>query len=238
MTRLRFSTYAASLLFVMTVILPSAMADPTVIGGVAYENVDEGDPFTEAPAPSCDWKAPEPCRAERRAGLMAFVADDPGEYVPNRIPRSAERVESLDLFVSQGETTCFSVGIHALERVEGLSAEVDPGSAPVCVERRAHPLLAAADQVEVARVEHRSRTPLAVLGGQTKRSRQQRRPCGGAVQPRCREDGGIVVHVDGPRGCTSRTLHAQTDGFRSGETRAKGADRLGGAAFPVAAARG
>jgi len=113
-----------------------AVANPTIIGGVAYDTVDEGEPFLEAAAPAQSWHAPKPFRAERRAGLMAFLADDPGEYVPKRVPRDKEHVRALNVFLSQGETTCLSIGFHALKKLEGLSAELDLGATPVSVELR------------------------------------------------------------------------------------------------------
>ncbi|HPO13434.1 MAG TPA: hypothetical protein PLI09_08320 [Candidatus Hydrogenedentes bacterium] len=113
-----------------------AVAEPVVIGGVTYEVVDEGEPFVEASAPEQSWEAPKPYRAERRAGLMAFQADDPGEYIPKRIPRDAEHVKKLCVFVSQGETTCFSLGVHTLKDINGLSATLDLKGAPVSVELR------------------------------------------------------------------------------------------------------
>jgi hypothetical protein len=56
-----------------------AVAAPTIVCGVAYDTVDEGEPFLEAPAPAQSWDAPKPFMAEQRAGLMAFLADDPGK---------------------------------------------------------------------------------------------------------------------------------------------------------------
>lgn len=113
-----------------------AVAEPVVIGGVKYDVVDDGEPFAEAPAPEQSWEAPKPYRAERRAGLMAFQADDPGEYIPKRIPRDAEHVKKLRVFVSQGETTCFSLGVHTLKTIKGLCAALDLKDAPVSVELR------------------------------------------------------------------------------------------------------
>jgi len=67
---------------------------------------------------------------------MAFVADEPGEYVPIRVPRDKEQVRALKVFLSPGETTCASVGLHTLKKLEGVSAKLEFGSAPVSAELR------------------------------------------------------------------------------------------------------
>ncbi len=126
----------ASLLLLLLLFAPFAVAAPAVIGGVAYDTVDEGEPFVEAKTPPQLWHAPKPSRTEARAGLIAFTADDPGEYIPKRVPRGSERVKDLDVLVTPGETTSFSVGVHALKQLEGLSATLDSGGAPVSVELR------------------------------------------------------------------------------------------------------
>ena len=65
-----------------------ARADgPVTIGGVTYEAVDPGEPFTEAPRLEQDWAAPEPTAAEKASGLIAYVTPDAGDYKPYRIPR-------------------------------------------------------------------------------------------------------------------------------------------------------
>ena len=127
---------AVCLQMALVVVASIAAADSAVIGGVAYDAIDGGEPFAEFPPPAQSWRPPNPFAAERRASLMAFVADDPGEYIPKRVPRDKEHVKALSVFVSQGETACFSVGLHALKKLEGLSASVDFGVAPVSAELR------------------------------------------------------------------------------------------------------
>ncbi|MBW7865435.1 MAG: hypothetical protein H3C30_13615 [Candidatus Hydrogenedentes bacterium] len=129
---IRCAGFCAAALFIS----PAAMAAPAVIGGVAYDTVDDGEPFVQAPPPRQTWKAPAPNKPERTAGLMAFMAPDPGEYVPDRIPRPEERVKKLAVSVSLGETTCLAVGVRALRNLEGLDASLDLGGAPVSAELR------------------------------------------------------------------------------------------------------
>ncbi len=114
---------------------PAAFAAPVEIGGVLYDSVDEGEPFVEMTAPPAKgWAAPKPSRAESRAGMIAFQTDDPGEYVPDRVPGKGERVKGLEAVVTPGETTAVWVGVHALKDLSGFEAAVDVEDAPVSVE--------------------------------------------------------------------------------------------------------
>ena len=72
------------------------LGEPVTIGGVTYDQVDPGEPFKEAPRSGQHWDAPKPFRAERRAGTMAFVTPDPGDYKPDRNPRPEWRRISPD----------------------------------------------------------------------------------------------------------------------------------------------
>lgn len=123
---------------VIAILLSSSLAwaEPVLIGDVSYDHVDEGDPFQKAPTAAPSWTAPQPCRAERRAGMMAFLTMDPGQVVPDRVPRAEEHTRSLCAFLSQGETTCFWVGVNALKDLKGIDALLDLGDAPVSVDLR------------------------------------------------------------------------------------------------------
>lgn len=123
--------------FSLFFVFPAVFAESVEIGGVVYDSVDEGEPFVEMTAPPGDaWKAPKPSRAESRAGLIAFQTDDPGEYVPDRVPRKQECVKGLEVAVTPGETTALWIGVHALKDLPGLQAAVDLEDAPVSVELR------------------------------------------------------------------------------------------------------
>lgn len=109
---------------------------PVTIGGVTYERVDPGEPFMPAPAPTQDWSAPRPSKAEAVAGMIAFVAPDPGDYRPDRIPKPAEQAASLRAFLTPGEDEPVCFGIHALTALQGLSITVDAKGAPVTIDVR------------------------------------------------------------------------------------------------------
>ena len=125
---------AAALL--TTAVLAQEATGPVTIGGITYDHVDPGEPFTRAAVPEQDWEAPTPNRAERAAGMMPYVTSDPGDYKPYRIPRAEERVAKLSAFLTPGEDEPVWVGVYALAGLEGLSVRVDPGSAPVTVDVR------------------------------------------------------------------------------------------------------
>ena len=111
-------------------------AEPVVIGGVSYDYVDEGKTFLEAPQSGQPWETPKAYRSERRAGMMAFVPADPGECTTDRRPHPEEHCKRLHAFLSQGETACFWVGIHALKDLSGLRLELDLKDAPITAEAR------------------------------------------------------------------------------------------------------
>ncbi|MCX7598308.1 MAG: carbohydrate-binding family 9-like protein [Armatimonadetes bacterium] len=106
------------------------------IGGVVYEYVDPGEPFTEAPRPAQPWASPVPNQAENEAGMIPFVTPDPGDYRPYRRPKPEERVESLSAFLTPGEDEPLWVGVWALADLEGLRAEVSLPNAPLSVDIR------------------------------------------------------------------------------------------------------
>ena len=111
-------------------------AAPVTIGGVTYDTVDPGEPFTEAPRPEQDWAPPEPTPAEAAAGFTAYVTSDAGDYKPYRVPKPEERVTELVAFMTPGETEPVWVGVYGLAGLAGLTLEFDVGQAPVTAEVR------------------------------------------------------------------------------------------------------
>lgn len=109
---------------------------PVTIGGITYERVDPGEPFVEAARPIQDWQAPAPTAAEQAAGVMVFLAPDPGEYRPYRVPKAVERTERLKAFLTPGEDEAVPFGVYALSEQEGLTVMVDLKGAPVTVDVR------------------------------------------------------------------------------------------------------
>ncbi len=111
-------------------------AAPVTIGGVTYDTIDPGNPFTKAARPPQDWEAPAASKAEQAAGMMAYVTPDPGDYKPDRIPRDREHITSLFSFLTPGEDEPVTFGVYSLAEINGLSVRVDTGEAPVTVDVR------------------------------------------------------------------------------------------------------
>lgn len=111
-------------------------AEPVTIGGVTYAHVDPGEAFTAAPQPVQDWQPPAPSAAELAAGLLAFVAPDPGDYRPYRLPKPEEHLSRLTAALTPGaaEAVCFAV--RTLTPLQGLTVTVDMGGAPVTADVR------------------------------------------------------------------------------------------------------
>jgi hypothetical protein len=109
---------------------------PVTIGGVTYEKVDPGEPFREAARPEQNWQAPAPTRAEQRAGMIAYVTPDPGDYKPYRIPKAEEHAAKLSAFLARGEDEPVWVGLYGLRDLRGLRVSVDLQGAPVSVDIR------------------------------------------------------------------------------------------------------
>jgi hypothetical protein len=109
---------------------------PATIGGIAYDQVDPGPVFTEAPRPQQDWRAPDPFEAETAAGMMAYVTSDPGDYRPYRVPKPEEHAAELSAFLAQAQQEPVCVGIRGLADLQGLSATVRLPGAPVTVDVR------------------------------------------------------------------------------------------------------
>jgi len=116
--------------------VPAQEGSPVEIGGVTYEHVDPGEPFRERPTGPPTWEAPPPTPAEQRAGLLAYVTSDPGEYRPSRVPKPEEHATELSVFLTPGEDEPIWVGVWALEATKGLRAQVSKRSAPVTVDVR------------------------------------------------------------------------------------------------------
>lgn len=109
---------------------------PVTIGGITYERVDPGEPFTPAPAPVQDWPAPRPTKSEAAAGMIAFVAPDPGDYRPDRLPKPAEQTARLRAFLTPGEDEPVCFAVYSLAALQGLSVSVDLDGAPLTVDVR------------------------------------------------------------------------------------------------------
>lgn len=112
---------------------------PVTIGGVTYDRVDPGPPFTEAPRPKQDWSPPRPTDSDQAAGMIAFVASDPGDYKPFRIPRPEEQASRLTAFLAQGEQEPVCFAVYALANLQGLSISVSLPDAPLTADARYMP---------------------------------------------------------------------------------------------------
>jgi hypothetical protein len=106
------------------------------VGGVTYEKLDPGAPFTPAPVAPQNWQAPEPTAAERDAGMLAYVTEDPGEYKPDRIPKATEHARKLTAFLTPGEDEPVWFGVRGLANLERLTVTVDMGHTPLKVDTR------------------------------------------------------------------------------------------------------
>lgn len=109
---------------------------PVTLGGVTYDRVDPGEPFTEATKPVQDWAPPAPTAAETAAGMLAYVAPDPGEYRPYRLPRAQERTDRLQVFLCPGEDEPVTFAVYTLAELKGLTITADLKNAPVTVDVR------------------------------------------------------------------------------------------------------
>ncbi|HHX42297.1 MAG TPA: hypothetical protein GX715_20280 [Armatimonadetes bacterium] len=136
---MRTATFLAFVLFMLPVAVLAQEGGPVTIGGIRYERVDPGEPFQERPAPKPDWQPAAPTRAERAAGLLAYVTSDPGDYRPDGVPRPEEHARELSAFLTPGEDEPVWVGARALESLKGLAIRVDLAGAPVtCDVRHMH----------------------------------------------------------------------------------------------------
>ena len=115
----------------------SARADgPITIGGVTYDHVDPGLPFTQKAPRAPTWPRPDPTDREKAAGLLSYVTCDPGEYKPHRRPRAEEHTQQLSVFLTPGEYEPVWFGLRALADRKQLRVSVDVGGAPVTVDTR------------------------------------------------------------------------------------------------------
>ncbi len=109
---------------------------PVTIGSVTYDRVDPGPEFKEATRPLQNWTAPDPTEAEQRAGMMAYVASDPGAYRTYRVPKPTERVDRLRVFLAPGEDEPVCFAVYSLVRLPGLTVTADLKGAPLSVDVR------------------------------------------------------------------------------------------------------
>ncbi len=104
------------------------------VGGVVYDHVDPGEPFTSVDKPSEDWDPPSPTKAEAGAGLIPYWRPAPEELRPWSRPRREECIrQPLRVFAALGETEPLWVALYAREdlarisaRLEGLPERVTP----------------------------------------------------------------------------------------------------------------
>jgi len=129
-------TVFVGLILAALVLPPGGARGQTVLGGVAYDLVDPGEPFTEQPDPPQNWESPAASRSETAAGLLAFQTADPGDIVPGRRPRAEEHREALSAFLTPGEDEPVWFAVHALADLRALEVAVDLGKAPVATEVR------------------------------------------------------------------------------------------------------
>ena len=136
--------YAAQLIVVFTILLVvfnfngcvSNTIQKQEIGGILYDHVDPGRKFTEAKRPKQNWKAPKPYEDETKAGMIAYITSDAGDYKPYRIPKPEEHTSKLSVFIAQGETKARWIGVYGLTDLYALSAKVELKNAPLNVDVR------------------------------------------------------------------------------------------------------
>jgi hypothetical protein len=129
-------TFLICAILLMCSVCSAQEAGPVTIGGVTYDYVDPGPPFTESARPAQDWQPPQPTSGEQAAGLVAYVTSDPGDYKPYRIPRPGEHATNLSTFLTPGQDEAVWVGVYGLADLHGLTLTVNAGSAPVSVDVR------------------------------------------------------------------------------------------------------
>ncbi len=112
------------LLTVLSVICFSAYSKDAVIGGIKYRNIDPGPDFVEEARVVQKWSDPAAAPQEKDAGLVIYETSDPGDYVPWRIPREAERLSKMSVALTPGEVTAKWFGVWALEKLDSLDFEV------------------------------------------------------------------------------------------------------------------
>ncbi len=128
---------ASSLLALLALLAPATPGPAAVtIGGVSYDHVDPGPPFARRPAPAPDWTAPPPTPAEKTAGMMLYVAADPGDYRPDRFPRPGEHRKNLRAALARGQDEAAWFGIYTLRPLRHLRLTLDTGRAPLKIEAR------------------------------------------------------------------------------------------------------
>lgn len=101
-----------------------------------YEKLDPGETFQESMfiVPSV-WP-PTPDRNEKNSGMIAFVATDPGEYIPSRIPRAEERINKLSCFLTPGEYEPLTFAVYGLEELADFELSVECSDFPLSTDKR------------------------------------------------------------------------------------------------------
>ncbi|MCD6351075.1 MAG: DUF4091 domain-containing protein [Armatimonadetes bacterium] len=96
------------------------------VGGVTYDHVDPGEPFTAVAQPREDWQPARATRAEGRAGLIAYWRPAPEDLRPWSRPRPEECVRKpLRTFAALGETEPVWVAIYARDDLTRITARVE-----------------------------------------------------------------------------------------------------------------
>ncbi len=98
---------------------------PVTIYDTVYERVDPGEPFTEAPRQEENWQPPQPSRDELKAGLIPFTRGEPFDIKPWSKPKADERVQYLQCYMAQGETSALWFAVYALEPLNSLDVSID-----------------------------------------------------------------------------------------------------------------
>ncbi len=100
-------------------------AAEVTVGGVTYDHVDPGEPFTAAEQPRETHEPPRPTGAERSAGLMAYYRPAPELLRPWSRPRPDELIRRpLKVFAALGQTEATWVALYALQDLTAITARV------------------------------------------------------------------------------------------------------------------
>ncbi|MBC7287731.1 MAG: hypothetical protein H5T86_06745, partial [Armatimonadetes bacterium] len=111
----------------MVASVPAFMCRAQVeIGGVVYEHVDPGEPFTAATQPAETHEPPSPTRAERAAGLIAYYRPAPELLFPWSRPRAEECIRRpLKMFAALGEIEPTWIALYALGDLSAITARLE-----------------------------------------------------------------------------------------------------------------
>jgi hypothetical protein len=105
--------------------LASSWADVEV-GGVLYDHVDAGEPFTATAQPADDWAVPPSTAAEAAAGMIAYWRPAPEELLPSSRPRPNELIRRpLRVFAARGETEPLWIAVYARDDLARITARLE-----------------------------------------------------------------------------------------------------------------